>query len=662
MKTKSTKISNGQDKCTVISFALVAFILLSFNVDLYSQVQWNNTIITGTYSSAIGSQSESTGNYSFSAGLLSKAYGISSISLGNKSVADGHYSMSLGESCFSGSQSYSIGQNAKAKGQQSFAIGRFVETATSSANSFIIGSGSSQFIMQNNISNSLMIGFNSSVPTFFIGPSSGTGSGIGMVGIGTTAPQANLHIKSLINENAILFIETGSWNSSKNAVLNMGNIMHGITSNMNSGLTFRTQKYYIFDQGNVGIGTTTPIHPLHVDGNVMITGLNSSLLFADALSAGGSWGKWGIEYETNGLNFWRPYENEKPETKDSEAKGGAQNYILFLNDDGNIGIGTNKPLEKLHVMGKSLFQAVGIGIDVPMSELHVVGRAIISENLTIGNLQRPGTLAVTGQAVFGSSVQIASLASDYEKMIVADSDGVLSTAEMPIGDQMGSHIASQYLQMRGNFITNDADEGNTEGIFIGTAGNVGIKTNDIQDIDDLTVSSPTGKNQVSLRVKGHSNKPATAWMSNGNKTIGMGVEGEKGYIYEYHNNNTSKIITFKDGRVGIGDLTNGSNEITMTGDHKLFVSGGITAEEVKVKLKAAWSDYVFFPDYQLKSLAEVESFIKQNGHLPEVPNAKTVEENGIELGEMNALLLRKIEELTLYILEQEKRIKALEEK
>lgn len=115
MKTKTKKVTIGQDKCALISFALVTLIFLCFNVDLYSQVQWNNTIITGTYSSAIGSQTESTGNFSFSAGLLTKAYGISSISLGNKSVADGHYSMSLGESCFSGSQSYSLGRMQKQK-------------------------------------------------------------------------------------------------------------------------------------------------------------------------------------------------------------------------------------------------------------------------------------------------------------------------------------------------------------------------------------------------------------------------------------------------------------------------------------------------------------------------------------------------------------------
>lgn len=544
------------------------------------------------------------GTCSSQLGYQTHAKGNYSFATGWKSIAENSYSIAMGYQSTAFSQGASIGSNCYSK-LQSFSFGHHAKA---------------------NVDNSLAIG-------------------------------------RYVQTNTLYSISIGSSSNSNFPLIN--NYPYSIIM----GVNVNTPTFIIkgptqpnTDPGKVGINTTNPIHPLHVDGNVMITGLNSSLLFADALSASGSWGKWGIEYETNGLNFWRPFENEKPVTTATEAKGGAQNYILFLKDDGNIGIGTNTPLEKLHVMGKSLFQAVGIGIDVPMSELHVVGRAIISENLTIGNLQRPGTLAVTGQAVFGSSVQIASLASEYEKMIVADKDGVLSVAEMPIGDQMGSHIASQYLQMRGFFITNEADEGNAEGIYVGASGNVGIKTSDISNDDDFTVSSAANKPNVSFLVKGHSNKPATAWIKNGNKKIGFGVDGSKGYIYEDYNNGISKVITFQDGRVGIGDLTSGSSEITMTGSHKLFVTGGITAEEVKVKVKTAWSDYVFYPDYQLKSLAEVETFIKQNGHLPEVPNAKTVEENGIELGEMNALLLRKIEELTLYILEQEKRIKALEEK
>jgi len=102
------------------------------------------------------------------------------------------------------------------------------------------------------------------------------------------------------------------------------------------------------------------------------------------------------------------------------------------------------------------------------------------------------------------------------------------------------------------------------------------------------------------------------------------------------------------GNIGIG-ITPSS--------HKLDVNGTIRAKEVKVE--SGWADFVFAPNYQLRSLAEVEEFIDQNGHLPDIPTAKEVEQNGVSLGEINAKLLQKVEELTLYLIEKEKEIKEL---
>lgn len=73
-----------------------------------------------------------------------------------------------------------------------------------------------------------------------------------------------------------------------------------------------------------------------------------------------------------------------------------------------------------------------------------------------------------------------------------------------------------------------------------------------------------------------------------------------------------------------------------------------------------WFDYVFDNDYKLMSLSELEQFIKTKKHLPEIPSEKEVKENGINLGEMQGKLLLKIEELTLYIIEQEKQLKELQ--
>ncbi len=104
------------------------------------------------------------------------------------------------------------------------------------------------------------------------------------------------------------------------------------------------------------------------------------------------------------------------------------------------------------------------------------------------------------------------------------------------------------------------------------------------------------------------------------------------------------------GNVGIG-----TDNLT----EKLNVNGNIRARAVKVAVDG-WPDYVFEPSYKLPNLGTTEQYIKENKHLPEVPSAKEVETNGIELGQMNALLLKKVEELTLHLIEQNKRIKSLE--
>jgi len=119
-------------------------------------------------------------------------------------------------------------------------------------------------------------------------------------------------------------------------------------------------------------------------------------------------------------------------------------------------------------------------------------------------------------------------------------------------------------------------------------------------------------------------------------------------------NQELSMILNKDGKLGIGTSD-------FSGNHKLRVEGSIGAREIKVEA-SGWSDFVFYDDYELRTLEEVEQHIKDKGHLPEIPNEAEVTKNGINLGEMNAKLLQKIEELTLYLIEQNKKIEALEQK
>ncbi len=110
------------------------------------------------------------------------------------------------------------------------------------------------------------------------------------------------------------------------------------------------------------------------------------------------------------------------------------------------------------------------------------------------------------------------------------------------------------------------------------------------------------------------------------------------------------IAYYNDGNVGIGTDSPGT--------YRLAVNGNVRAKEVKVET-TNWPDYVFTKDYSLPSLEVVQKHIDQKGHLINIPSAKDIEANGIELGEMNRLLLEKIEELTLYIIENKAEIEFL---
>lgn len=181
-------------------------------------------------------------------------------------------------------------------------------------------------------------------------------------------------------------------------------------------------------------------------------------------------------------------------------------------------------------------------------------------------------------------------------------------------------------------------------------------------------TSPTAMLEVKGRVIGF---PATSGTDQPNAVyrissapttvvLDFGMKGEaSSWIQSTSRTDLSKnyslLLNPNGGNVGIG-TTN------VPSDYKLAVDGKVIAEEITVKLSEQWPDYVLKPTYSLRSLKEVELFITEKSHLPDVPSATEVEANGIELGEMNAILLKKIEELTLYLIEANKSIDELSRK
>ena len=136
-----------------------------------------------------------------------------------------------------------------------------------------------------------------------------------------------------------------------------------------------------------------------------------------------------------------------------------------------------------------------------------------------------------------------------------------------------------------------------------------------------------------------------------NKTLFIHSGGNSPLVFQTNGDNTdqgtSRMEINADGQVGIGTNLHQSESL-------LTVAGRIHAREVKVTANAGGADFVFDEDYNLPDIDEVDSFIKTNKHLPDIPSADEMVNNGIDLGEMQIKLLQKIEELTLYVIELKK--------
>lgn len=196
-----------------------------------------------------------------------------------------------------------------------------------------------------------------------------------------------------------------------------------------------------------------------------------------------------------------------------------------------------------------------------------------------------------------------------------------------------------------------------------SSGNVGIGITTPQAALDINGGIFLGGNNLDNR---NGNLPLSFLENSGKMIIGWNRTGGAGEIdlfanqgggntggfafYNHDNNGLEKQMMWLtgDGRLLLGV------SVSNIGNNKLAVGGGIIAESVTVKLQSNWPDYVFKPTYYLRPLSDVKSYIDLNHHLPDMPSEKEVADKGLDLGEMNKLLTKKVEELTLYLIEKDK--------
>ncbi len=417
----------------------------------------------------------------------------------------------------------------------------------------------------------------------------------------------------------------------------MWHYYHGTTNSWRVNLG--GDKLTLNGLGYFGIGTVSPNDRLHVMNNIRLDGATTALRFYDGTTSKGQ-----LQFNGNHV-FLTNFMNGGTINM---TTGGANR--LIVENDGDIGISTLSPISRLHVFGNAwdLANSDGIFAIGAAAERLAFGMAIDGAGAGTGRIYAKGT---SNKLILGGGANDVLSVLGTEKRIGIGTNFPAYTLEIQSAESRGISVHNNYsgasTKFGGRFEAEAGGSGTRYGIWGEAFGTSGLSSTVYGGRFYANGNGNTGAAygiyaQVASPGNGnHYAIYATANTSHANENAHSWALYADGHSYF-------------DNDVRIGTL-NGA-----TG-YRLSVDGKIMSEELKVQMSANWPDYVFEEDYDLMTLDEIDGYIKEYKHLPGVPSAKEVEEaEGFHVGEMNRILLEKVEEFTLLLIEQNKKIEQLE--